>query len=81
MDLVVIFNPFLGVPIIFVIICIFFVFVKLSRKVFLSVKRIITRRRDRTSNNQESQNEDDIEMGIAHKEIRPRNLRQRTISI
>ena len=56
-------------------------FVKLSRKVFLSVKRIITRRRDRTSNNQESQNEDDIEMGIAHKEIRPRNLRQRTISI
>ena len=68
-------------PIIMVVIGILYVFGKVSDKIFLSVKKIISRRRDSTSNNQESQNEEDVEMGIAHKEFRPRNLRQRTISI
>ena len=68
-------------PSIMVVIGILYVFGKVSDKIFLSVKKIISRRRGSTSNNQESQNEEDIEMGIAHKEIRPRNLRQRTFSI
>ena len=67
-------------PIITLIIGILYVFVKVSDKIYLSVKKIISRRRNSTSNSQESQNED-VEMGIAHKEIRPRNLRQRTFSI
>ena len=68
-------------PIITLVIGILYVFVKVSDKIYLSVKKIISRRRDSTSNNQESQNEEDVEMGIAHKEFRPRNLRQRTFSI
>ena len=68
-------------PIFMVVMGILYVFGKVSDKIFLSVKKIISRRRDSTSNNQESQNEEDIEMGIAHKETRPRNLRQRTFSI
>ena len=68
-------------PIIMVILAIIFVFVILSGKTFLSVKTIISRTRGRFSNNHKSQNEEDIEIGIANTKIRQGRLRQRNLSI